>query len=140
MNEEALEILKMVKEGKVSPEQGAELLQALKTAPPSVAAPGGERPRFLRVRVNVNDEKGEKVVVNVNLPVALADLLLKIGQSAEIKQDGKTIRLGEYLKEMGGVDISTILQMVKDGAEGKLVDVDVQGDKGEKVKVEVIVD
>jgi hypothetical protein len=140
MNEEALEILRMVKEGKVSPEQGAELLQALKTAPPSVAAAGGERPHFLRVRVNINDEKGEKVVVNCNLPTALADLLLKIGQSAEIKQDGKTIRLGEYLKEMGGVDISSILQMVKDGAEGKLVDVDVQGDKGEKVKVEVIVD
>jgi len=140
VNQEALEILKMVKDGTVSPEQGTDLLDALKSTAPSVLAAGGERPRFLRVRVNVNDEKGEKVIVNVNLPVALADILLKIGQTAEIKQDGKTIRLGEYLKEMGGVDISTILQMVKDGAEGKLVDVDVQGVKGETVKVEVIVD
>ena len=47
---------------------------------------------------------------------------------------------GEYLKGLHGMDVSAILQMVKEGAEGKLVDVNVDGEDGEKVKVEVIVD
>ncbi len=38
------------------------------------------------------------------------------------------------------MDVASILQMVKEGAEGKLVDVAVGGDDGESVKVEVIVD
>ncbi len=51
-------------------------------------------------------------------------------------KDGETVELGQYLQDLGGMDVSTILQMVKDGAAGKLVDVSV----GDKVKVEVIVD
>jgi len=141
MEQEALEILRMVQEGKVTPEQGAQLLEALKGPSSGVPSVTGGRPRFVRVMVKVADEgKNEKVMVNANLPVALADLGLKMAQSAKITKDGETIVLGEYLKNLGGVDISTILQMVKEGAEGKLVDVSVDGNKGEKVRVEVVVD
>ena len=141
MEQEALEILRMVQEGKVTPEQGAQLLEALKSPASGVSPATGSRPRFVRAVVRVSDEqKKEKVMVNANLPVALADLALKMAESAKITKDGETIVLGDFLKNMGGVDISTILQMVKEGAEGKLVDVTVDGDKGEKVKVEVVVD
>ncbi len=139
MDQEAVDILDMVREGKVTPEQGAQLLEALKSQPSALAA-GGERPRFVRVKVNVADQDAEKVAVNMNLPIAMADLALKVLQEAKITKDGETIQFGDYLKNLQGMDIATILQMVKDGAEGKLVDVDVDGGDGEKVKVEVVVD
>ena len=140
MDQESLEILKMVEQGRVSPEQGAQLLEALKTGASRVPEPGGARPRFVRVRVDIKGGDREAVAVNANLPIAMADLALKIMQEAKVTRDGETIQFGDYLKSLQGMDISTILQMVKDGAEGRLVDVEIGGDKGEKVKVEVIVD
>lgn len=141
MEQEAREILQMVREGTITPEQGGELLEALKAAPSGAAALAGKKPRFIRVRVNVaKSDSAGAVVVNANLPIALADLALKMAQSAKITQGDQTIMMGEYLKDMGGVDISAIMQMVKEGAEGKLADVNVSGDKGEKVSVEVVVD
>ncbi len=139
---EALEVLEMVREGRVTPEQGAELLAALKAKPSMLAAAGGDKPRFVRVKVRVSEGEGkaDKVSVNVNLPVAMADLALKVLEQAKITKEGETIEFGKYMKDLQGMDVATILQMVKDGAEGKLVDVDVDGDDGEKVKVEVIVD
>jgi hypothetical protein len=142
MEQEALEILSMVKEGKITPEQGAELLEALKTAGPAAPRPGG-KPRFVRVKVNVDpgaeSSKKETVAVNLNLPIALADLALKLAEGAKFQQGDQTIVLGEYVKKLSGLDLGTVLQMVKEGAEGKLVDIDVGGGK-EHVKVEVIVD
>ena len=140
MEKESLEVLEMVREGRVTPEEGAELLAALKSQPSFVAAAGGEKPRFVRVRVNVQGGRGEKVAVNCNVPIAMADLALKVLQEAKITRDGETIQFGDYLKDLQGMDVSAILQMVKEGAEGKLVDVNVEGDKGETVRVEVIVD
>ncbi|MBN1460382.1 MAG: hypothetical protein JXA57_12665 [Armatimonadetes bacterium] len=140
MDKESLEILEMVKQGKVTSEQGAQLLEALKAPANALAQSPAQRPRFVRVRVNVAGDANEKVAVNMNLPVAMADLALKLLQEAKITRDGETIQFGDYLKDLQGTDISTILQMVKDGAEGKLVDVEVGGDAGEKVKVEVVVD
>jgi len=141
MDKESLEILEMVKEGRVTPEQGTQLLEALRSQPSGMAMPaGGEKPRFVRVRVNVAGGDKEKVAVNVNLPVAMADLALKMLEKAEFTKNGEHIKFGEYMKDLGGMDVATILQMVKEGAEGKLVDVDIEGDNGERVKVEVIVD
>ena len=90
MDQEAKDILQMVKDGKVTPEQGAGLLDALKASPSGEPASGG-KPRFLRVRVEVNEGGEKKVAVNANLPVALADLGLRIAQAAKITRDGETI-------------------------------------------------
>ncbi|NIM04803.1 MAG: hypothetical protein GTO55_02525 [Armatimonadetes bacterium] len=139
MESEALEVLQMVRDGKLTPEQGSEMLQALEAHSKSVSTPGEGRPRFVRVRVNVKD-KEDDVNVNFNLPIALAELGLKLAQGAKISRRGETIVLGEYLKELSGVDLFGVMQMVKEGAEGKLVDVDVGGNDEEKVKVEVSVD
>jgi len=141
MDQEALEILEMVKAEKVTPEQGAALLEALKS--PATAAPvlaSGGRPQFIRVRVNVNEDGGDKVAVNANLPIAMADLGLKLLQDAKFTKNGETVEFGQYLKNLGGMDVSTILQLVKEGAAGKLVDVDVSENDGTKIKVEVVVD
>jgi|WetSurMetagenome_2_1015567.scaffolds.fasta_scaffold238328_2 hypothetical protein len=141
MDQEALEILEMVKAEKVTPEQGAALLEALKS--PATAAPvlaSGGKPKFIRVRVDVNGDGTDKVAVNANLPIAMADLGLKLLQDAKFTKDGETVEFGQYLKNLGGMDVSTILQLVKEGAAGKLVDVDVTESGGKKIKVEVVVD
>jgi hypothetical protein len=140
MDQEALEILKMVSEGRITAEQGAQLLEALKTGPVSTLDPAGRKPRFVRVKVNVNGEDGERVAVNLNVPIALADVVLKLAEGAKIQQGDQTIILGDYVKKLSGMDFASLLQMVKEGAEGKLVDVDVKGENGEQVKVEVTVD
>jgi hypothetical protein len=137
---EALEILKMVRESRVTPEQGQELLAALKSQSSTAIEAVEGKPRFVRVRVNVRGDGSQKVAVNANLPIAMADLALKVLEGAEFTKDGEKVRFGDYLKQLGGMDVASILQMVKDGAEGKLVDVEVNGDDDEQVKVEVIVD
>jgi len=139
MDQEALDVLKMVQEGKVTPEQGAELLAALKTQPSGAPTPGGKA-KFVRCRINVKGEDGQKVGINVNLPVGLADLALKMAEGMKIQRGDQTIALGEYVRQLGGTDLGAVLQMVKEGGEGKLVDIDVEGEDGEKVKVEVTVD
>ena len=139
MEQEGLEILEMVKDGRVSPEQGAQLLDALKAPTSGALAPGQSRPQFIRVRVHVQEGDREKVAVNSNIPIALAEVALKMAEGAKITRDGETIVLSDFLKQMGGVNLADILQMVREGAEGKLVDVDV-ADGDQKVKVEVVVD
>ena len=101
---------------------------------------GGEKPSFIRVKVDITGEDAEKVAVNLNLPLALADLSLKLAEGAKIQRGDETIVLGDYVKQLSGVDLASIMQLVKEGAEGKLVDVNIDGEDGEKVQVEVIVD
>lgn len=141
MNEEALEILAMVRDGKLTPEQGAELLEALK-APggTATAVVSGSKPRFLRVKVDVQESEADTVAVNLNVPLALADLVLKLLENAKFQQGDRTIVVGEYLKNLGGMDIGSILALVKEGASGKLVDVNLAEKDGDKVKVEITVD
>ena len=62
-----------------------------------------------------------------------------MAEGAKITRDGETIVLSDFLKQMGGVNLADILQMVREGAEGKLVDVDV-ADGEQTIKVEVVVD
>jgi len=142
MDQEALEILGMVKEGKITPEQGAELLEAMKrpSAGAAAAVMSGGKPKFVRVKVDIQGGKNENVAVNLNVPIALADLALKLLEGAKIQQGDQTIVVGEYLKNLGGMDVASILALVKEGASGKLVDVNVKGSDGEQVKVEVTVD
>ncbi len=143
MDQGALEILAMVKEGKITPEQGAELLEATKrpSAVTATAALSTGKPRFVRVKVDIQGgEKNENVAVNLNVPIALADLVLKLAEGATFKQGDQTVVIGQYLKGLSGLDMASVLQLVKEGAQGKLVDVNVSGEAGEKVKVEIIVD
>ncbi len=140
MENEALEILNMVREGKVSAEQGAELLEAMRGPSSPVLAAPGRRPQFVRVKVDIKGGDKETVAVNVNLPIALADLALKLAEGAKFQHGDHTIVLGDYVKQFSGMDMATILQLVKEGAQGKLVDVNIGGNDGETVKVEVVVD
>lgn len=139
MDQEALEILRMVQEGRVSAEQGAKLLEALKAPPGTGPEAGRQKARFVRVHVEIQQEEGENVNVSLNLPLALADLALKLAEGMKIQHDGQSIQIGDYVAKLSGMDMGSILHMVKDGAEGKLVDVHLTEDE-RKIRVEVTVD
>ena len=142
MDQEALEILAMVKDGKLSPEQGAELLEAMKapTGGTATAVMSGGKPKFLRVKVDVQEPEADTVAVNMNVPLALADLVLKLLEGATFQRGDRTIVVGEYLKNLGGMDVGAVLALVKEGASGKLLDVNVKEKNGDQVKVEITVD
>lgn len=120
MGTEKLQILKMVQEGKVTPEEAQQLLAAIEEEPakalPPKSAPLKAEAQWLRVRVS--DIKTGRTKVNVNLPLGLLNVASRF-----IK-----------VEHMHGVDIQEILRLIKEGARGKLVDV-TDEDDGEQVEV-----
>ncbi len=113
MEEEKMRILKMIEEGKISAEEGAKLLQTIEEP----AKKEGEK-RFLRIRVY--EGNSEKPKVNVNIPFGLIKLATHfVPESARAKMKEKEI------------DLDQIVQMIDTGAEGKLVDVEEEGERVE---------
>lgn len=134
--EERMRVLEILKEGKISPEAAAQLLEAMDAEPPqpyappppvSPAAPSafasppsepGQKARFLRVKVT--DTGTGRPRVNVRIPVSLVNLGLKLG--------------ARYAPEVEGLDMAQMLQAVQAGEQGPLVDV-YDHDDGEHVEV-----
>jgi len=118
--EERMQILKMIEEGKISAEEGAKLLQALsaKSDRRKSAAPGDDEPRWLRVRVTDLDSGKNKV--NVNIPMGLVNVGLKMG--------------ARFAPNVEGLDYDEITSAIKSGAQGKIVDV-VDEEDGERVEI-----
>jgi hypothetical protein len=138
--EERMRILKMVEEGKLSPEVAAKLLAALTeaaAAPKAKAGAGasafggaqapfqaqgqGARARQVRIRV-IDARRGQaKSNIDVNLPIGLVGVIARLADRfvpPEARQ---------------GVDINAIWQAVENGATGKIVDV--TGENGERVEI-----
>jgi hypothetical protein len=117
--EERLQILKMIEEGKISPEEGAKLLSALgkKPAPPP-RAPGGADARWFRVRVT--DAETGKSKVNVNIPMGLVNVGMKMG--------------ARFVPETSDIDLEELFEQIKSGAHGKIVEV-IDDESGEHVEI-----
>lgn len=116
--EERLRILKMLEEGKISTEESVQLLQALK------GREGGDRPataekRWFRLRVT-NTSSGE-TEVSVNIPLSLVWVGAKMG--------------ARFVPHVEGVDVEAIMERIRDGEEGQLLDV-VDGDERFEIFVE----
>jgi hypothetical protein len=116
-----MKILKMVEEGKITPEDGAKLLAALGDSRPGSQASsnlpkGGAR--WLRVRVT--DGATGKSKVNVNLPIGLVGVGLKIA--------------GRFAPEANVPEMQELAEAIKAGAMGKIVDV-MDDEDGEHVEV-----
>ncbi|HEM60929.1 MAG TPA: hypothetical protein ENO24_01460 [Chloroflexi bacterium] len=115
--EERLQILKMIEGGQLTAEEGARLLEALEE--PSGGARRGSSPRWFRIRVS--DLRTGKQKVNVNLPLGVLDL---------------GARIGAKFAAPAGVNVDEIISAIKEGAEGKIVDVEDPED-GERVEIYV---
>ena len=125
MSEERARILQMVSDNKIDAQEAARLLGALNSASPgsesaTEAAPAGNV-RWFRVRVT-NLETG-RTKVNVNLPLSLVKVGLRIG--AQFSSD---------IPELDWDELMTAIQ--EGGAAGKLVEVEDLED-GERVEVYV---
>jgi hypothetical protein len=122
-SEERMKILKMIEEGKLSAEEGTKLLSALSgprtpPVPRSPGMPGG--PRWLRIRVT--DVRTGRSKASVQIPLALVDAGLKIG--------------AHFAPEVEGVDMSNVMEAMRSGVTGKIIDV-TDDEDGEHVEIYV---
>ena len=123
LSDERIQILEMVEEGKINTAEAMELLNALNRNQEDIIPK--KEAKWLKVRVKTMEDETK---VNVNIPIALVDVGLKLAKTYDPK-----------LKESGldKINIDEILDAVKNGAEGKIVDVE---DEESQTKVLVFVE
>lgn len=123
-SEERMKILKMVEEGKINAEEGAKLLAALQQAQRGPGTDGAGRRvgggRWLRIRVT--DTRSGRSKASVQIPIGLIDAGMKIG--------------AHFAPEVEGVDMSNVLEAVRAGVVGKIIDV-TDDEDGERVEIYV---
>jgi len=127
-SEERLKILKMIQDGKISVDQGMALLeavgsvnkaaiQAASTTAPAVPA----HPHAARwFRVRVTDMDTGRVRVNIRMPINVVTTGFKLG--------------ARFSPEVEGLDMTQLLDAIKAGETGQIVDV-VDEKDGEHVEV-----
>lgn len=116
--DERMKILKMVEEGKISAEEGAKLLSALSGG--RRAGSGANSGRWLRIRVT--DIATGRSKASVQIPIGLIDAGMKIG--------------AHFAPEVEGVDMSNVMDALRAGVTGKIIDV-VDDEDGEHVEIYV---
>src|SRR5258708_13697932 len=104
--EERLKILDMVREGKISAEEGTRLLNALQTGDQKSSTT--RDPRWLRIRVT--DLKSGQTKVNVNIPMSLVSVGIKMG--ARFTPAGTNLNYAE------------VIDAIKSGSMGKSPDIE----------------
>jgi len=119
-SDERLKILKMIEEEKISAEEGARLLTALgKQERKRSAAPTSESGWL---RVHVTDLNSGKSAVNVNVPMRLVNVGLRLG--------------ARFVPDMEGLDVEELAEALRQGVTGKIIDV-IDEDEGQRVEVYV---
>jgi hypothetical protein len=148
MNEHRRQILQMLTEGKINADEAERLIAALE--PPASASPdngttstGKPRPKFLRVQVDAEDDRGEgghegPVKVNVRVPMQLLRAGVKLAGLVPAQALQKA---NEELQKKGiPFDLSQIkpenLEELVEHLSDLTVDVDANDPKS-KVKVRV---
>ena len=120
--EERMRILKMIDEGKISAEEGAKLLSALSESRrgPNASLPPRQAGTARWLRVRVTDVVTGRSKATVQIPLALIESGMKIG--------------AHFAPEVDGVDMPTIMEALRSGVTGKIVDV-VDEKDGEHVEI-----
>ncbi len=118
---ERLQILQMIEDGKITAEQGANLLASLDAPRPADRKPTPSKnggPTWFRVRVT--DLTSGKAKASVNIPLGLMDWGLKIG--------------AQFAPEVSDLNLTQLGEMLRSGIEGKIIDV-VDEEDGEHVEI-----
>jgi len=114
----------MIQEGKISAEEGAKLLQALSAGgkgdkrAPAPPMTGSSDPRWFRVRVT--DTRSGKNKVNVNIPMGLVNVGLRMG--------------ARFAPNLDSVNYDDLMTAIKSGQSGKVLDV-TDEEVGERVEI-----
>ncbi len=123
MNEELEKVLSLLQEGKINKEQASQLIEALKSSPPSSSnETRNSSSRKIRIRVTEKDQQK----INLNMPVSWITFGLKF-----ISRD-------EHFISIGGQSIPIDKDRITDALtdpdfRGTLVDVDKDGSHVEVV-------
>lgn len=126
MNEDVKKVLEMVEDGTITADEAEKLIEAMNIGGDSYReSHNGKRNRSIRIRVS----EGGESKVNVNLPLSLVDIATKVGTKF-IPYD--EIPNGEELRD---IDWDEIVDAIKEGASGKLVDIQ-DGDEIVEISVE----
>jgi hypothetical protein len=119
--EERLQILRMIEEGKISAAEGADLLRALERNGGSRSVQpmkGASAPRWFRVRVT--DLNTGRNKVNVNIPMGLVNVGMKMG--------------ARFAPNVEGLDFEAVSEAIRSGTQGKVVDI-TDDERGERVEI-----
>ncbi len=118
---ERLQILKMIEQGKITASEGTELLKALEQTErgaPKEPLKGASAPRWFRVRVtDVNTGRNK---VNVNIPVGLVNIGIKMG--------------ARFVPDLEEARFEQLRAALESGRQGKVLDV-VDTDSGEHIEI-----
>jgi hypothetical protein len=122
---EKLKILQMIQSGKITTDQGIELLNAcstseVNTAELNAASSGGRTPSAHWVRVIVTDMTSGKRRVNVRMPAGLVNTGTKFGARLSIDRQN--------------LDPAILRESIRSGKIGKILDV---ADDDEQERVEI---
>lgn len=109
-----VQVLKMIEAGQLTAAEGIRRLNEVEPA----ARPAELSGRWLRIRVT--DRATQRPKVSVNLPLAWLTVGLHIGS--------------RYAPELTRLDVSEIVEVLRSGADGRIVEVEDEED-GERVEV-----
>jgi hypothetical protein len=109
MDEERMQILRMVEQGSVSADDAARLLDALDETPGGPDRPAGGK----KLRIRVTDSETKKKKVNLTIPLGLARIAAKF-VPPKTKQ-----KLADE-----GVDVDAVLSQIESENIGKVVDIE----------------
>jgi len=135
--EERMKILKMIQEGKISADDGVQLLQTLDSSSPAATGqararnkpPAPQPPQQPQAanrasgrwfRVMVTDTKSGKTRVNVRLPASMVSAGMKLG--------------ARFAPQVEGLDSIQLMEYLNSGEVGRIIDVYDEED-GEHVEV-----
>lgn len=118
--EERRKILRLVEEGKITAGEAARLLKAIGKQEEKRAPQPGREPGWLRVQVT--DMRTGKRSVNVNVPLRLVDVGLRMG--------------ARFVPDMEGIEVEELVEALKQGMTGKVIDV-VDEAEGQRVEIYV---
>jgi hypothetical protein len=119
--EERMQILDMIQNGQITAEEGAKLLSALKAGKRESTGVEGSQPRWFRVRVT--DLRTGKNKVNMNIPMALVNVGMKMG--------------ARFVPDTADVDFEEIAAALSSGQQGKILDVE---DEEDEERIEIFVE
>jgi hypothetical protein len=120
LKEERLQILQMIQDGKISAEEGAKLLAALDGSKKAETAANAAATQGRSVRVRITDMRTGKNKVNLNVPMSFINVAIKMG--------------AKFVPELANVDMNEIMDAIRGGTQGKIIDVE-DSEDGEKVEI-----
>lgn len=126
LKEEKLQVLKMVEDGKITSQEGMNLLEALSGNNGNKKEyVNNKSPKWFKVRIY---EPGNNNRVNVTIPLSLVNLGMKFANkfAPDFVPELENAGLSEE-------DIFEIFEEIKNGASGKIVDI--ESENGEKVEI-----